>query len=219
MIGIYKITNPKGKIYIGQTIDYARRLRHYKLLKCQEQPRVYNSLVKYGIINHKFKLIKECAKDELTKWERHFQDMYDSVGKNGLNCILVSTDDFSGGHSEESKKKISKALKGRQANQNAINAVIKYNKERILTYETRIKLGNGNRGKKQTDEWKQKLIKARTGSKRTEETKQKMKDSAKNRVTDEWKQNLSNKLKGRVMSDEWRLKLSIAAKNRKNKNN
>ena len=219
MIGIYKIINPKGKVYIGQTIDYDRRLKHYKLLKCKEQPRVYNSLVKYGVESHKFQLIKECSKDQLTQWERHFQEIYNSVSKNGLNCILVATDDFSGGHSEESKKKISKALKGRKANQNAIDAVIKYNKQRILTDESRIKLGNGNRGKKQSDEWKQKLTIAKTGSKRTNETKQKMKVSAKNRVTDEWRQNLSNKLKGRVMSDEWRLKLSIAAKNRKNKNN
>jgi predicted GIY-YIG superfamily endonuclease len=25
MIGIYKITNPKGKIYIGCTVDYIKR--------------------------------------------------------------------------------------------------------------------------------------------------------------------------------------------------
>ena len=216
MIGIYKITNPKGKIYIGQTIDYARRLRHYKLLKCQEQPRVYNSLVKYGVINHKFQLIKECTKDELTKWERHFQEMYNSTGKNGLNCILVATDDFSGGHSEESKKKISNALKGRQANQNAINALIKYNKERILTDESRKNLGNGNRGRTFTKEWVDKLREAQIGKVKSKETKDKISQSLKGRTfSEEHKQ----KLKSRVITDEWRLKLSIAAKNRKNKNN
>jgi len=216
MIGIYKITNPKGKVYIGQTIDYARRLRHYKLLKCKEQPRIYNSLVKYGVENHKFQLIAECSKDDLNKLERYFQEMYDSTSKNGLNCILVKTNDFSGGHSEESKKKISNALKGRKANQNAIDAVIKYNKERILTEESRIKLGNGNRGKKQSDEWKEKLSKARKGLKRTDETKNKISESMSGRrLSEEHRQ----KLKARVITDEWRLKLSIAAKNRKNKNN
>lgn len=216
MIGIYKITNPKGKVYIGQTIDYARRLRHYKLLKCQEQPRVYNSLVKYGVESHKFQLIKECSKDELTKWERHFQEMYNSVGINGLNCILVATDDFSGGHSEESKKKISDKLKGRKANQNSINAVIKYNKERVLTDEARYNLGNGNRGRTFTNEWVDKLREAQIGKVKSKETKDKISQSLKGRTfSEEHKQ----KLKARVITDEWRLKLSIAAKNRKNKNN
>lgn len=216
MIGIYKITNPKGKVYIGQTIDYARRLRHYKLLKCKEQPRVYNSLVKYGVESHKFQLIKECSKDELTKWERHFQEMYNSVGINGLNCILVATDDFSGGHSEESKKKISDKLKGRKANQNSINAVIKYNKERVLTDEARYNLGNGNRGRTFTNEWVDKLREAQIGKVKSKETKDKISQSLKGRTfSEEHKQ----KLKARVITDEWRLKLSIAAKNRKNKNN
>lgn len=219
MIGIYKITNPNGKIYIGQTIDYARRLRHYKLLKCKEQPRVYNSLVKYGIENHKFKLIKECVKEELTKWERHFQELYDSAGKNGLNCILVKTDEFSGGHSEESKKKISEGLKGRTFSPEHRAKIAEANRNRVISDETRYKLGNGNRGRKLSEEWKKKSSESRIGLKRSEETKQKMSESAKNRITDGWKKNISQKLKNRVFTDETKNKMSIAAKNRKNKNN
>jgi predicted GIY-YIG superfamily endonuclease len=63
MIGIYKIINPKGKVYIGQTIDYDRRLRHYRLLKCKQQPRLYASFVEYGYSSHKISLIKECSVD------------------------------------------------------------------------------------------------------------------------------------------------------------
>ena len=219
MIGIYKITNPNGKIYIGQTIDYKRRLRHYKLLRCKEQPRVYNSLVKYGIENHKFKLIKECAKEELTQLERHFQELYDSVGKNGLNCILVATNEFSGGHSEESKKKISEGLKGRTFSQEHRAKIAEANRNRVISDETRYKLGNGNRGRKLSEEWKKKSSESRIGLKRSEETKQKMSESAKNRITDDWKKNISQKLKNRVFTEETKNKMSIAAKNRKNKNN
>ena len=32
MVGIYKITNPKGKIYIGQSVDLDKR-KIYSLLK------------------------------------------------------------------------------------------------------------------------------------------------------------------------------------------
>ena len=216
MIGIYKITNPNGKIYIGQTIDYKRRLRHYKLLKCQEQPRIYRSFIKYGIDNHKFKLIKECSKEELTKWERHFQELYDSAGKNGLNCILVKTDDFSGGHSDESKKKISEGLKGRTFSQEHRAKIAEANRNRVISDETRYKLGNGNRGRTFSEEWKQNLTNGQLGKKKTEETKRKISEALKGKSkTDEHKFKISQIPK----SEETRLKMSIAAKNRKNKNN
>jgi predicted GIY-YIG superfamily endonuclease len=32
-IGIYKITSPSNKIYIGQSINIERRIKQYKLLK------------------------------------------------------------------------------------------------------------------------------------------------------------------------------------------
>lgn len=216
MIGIYKIINPKGKVYIGQTIDYYRRLRHYRLLKCKQQPKLYASLVEYGFANHMVILIKECNVEELTKWERYFQEMYKSVGTNGLNCILVRNEHFTGGHSDESKKKISDSLKGRKANQKAIDGLIEYNKTRILTKENRVNLGNGNRGKKFSDEWKSNMSQAKLGTTKTNEVKNKISQSLKGRTfSEEHRQ----KLKSRVITDEWRLKLSIAAKNRKNKNN
>jgi len=61
MIGIYKITNPKGKIYIGQSINIKRRFNEYKRLNCSQQPKIYNSLLKYGSDNHKFEIIEEFS--------------------------------------------------------------------------------------------------------------------------------------------------------------
>jgi predicted GIY-YIG superfamily endonuclease len=37
MIGIYKITNSEGKIYIGCTISWDRRLKEYQNLKVKGQ--------------------------------------------------------------------------------------------------------------------------------------------------------------------------------------
>lgn len=219
MIGIYKITSPSGKVYIGQTIDHERRFRHYKNLSCKEQPRLYRSLVKYGVENHTFEIIYECAKIKLTQWERHYQELYNSVGKNGLNCILVRTDEFSGGHSEESKKKISDAMKGRKPSKKQNEWLINYNKTRILSLESREKLSKANLGKKYTKERIEKAAKARIGLKRSEETKKKISESSKARCTDEWKLNMQNKLKGRVFKPETIEKMRIAALNRKNKDN
>jgi len=211
MIGIYKIINPKGKVYIGQTIDYDRRLRHYRLLKCKQQPRLYASFVMYGYASHKITLIKECSVDELTKWERHFQEMYKSVGTNGLNCILVKDEHFTGGHSEESKKKISESLKGREFSEEHRNNISKGNQNRTITEEHRKNLGNGNRGRKFSYEWKEKMSKAKIGVSKADDVKQKISQSLKGRTfSEEHKQ----KLKNRVITDEWRRKLSEAAKNR-----
>lgn len=216
MIGIYKITNPKGKVYIGQSIDIERRFNHYKLLKCKEQPRLYKSFIKYGVEEHRFEVIWQCPKCYLTKWERYFQEMHQSIGKNGLNCILVAIDDFSGGHSEESKKKISKSLKGRKLTAEHKENISQGNKNRIITNEHRVNLGNGNRGKKFSDEWKAKMSEAKLGTTKSDEVKNKISQSLKGRTFSEEHR---LKLKSRVITDEWRLKLSIAAKNRKNKNN
>lgn len=114
MIGIYKITNPKGKIYIGQTIDFERRVYQYQKLNCKEQPKLYNSFKKYGIENHVFELIQECTMNNLTILERFYQEMFKSTENDNLNCFLVTTKDKTGKHTEETKRKISESNKGRK---------------------------------------------------------------------------------------------------------
>ena len=111
MSGIYKITNPKGKVYIGQSINPILRLSHYKRFDCKEQPKIYNSLKKYGIENHTFEVIHFCNVQELNYFERYYQELYNVI-KNGLNCRLTITTDKSGFFSDETKLKMSIARKG-----------------------------------------------------------------------------------------------------------
>ena len=56
MIGIYKITSPTGKVYIGQSIEIEKRWMRYKNItkSVKKQPAIYNSLLKYGSENHIF---------------------------------------------------------------------------------------------------------------------------------------------------------------------
>jgi len=114
MIGIYKITNPKGKIYIGQTIDFDRRVYQYKMLNCKEQPKLYNSLKKYGYDNHLVELIYQCDIIDLTFWERYYQELYNTIENDNLNCFLVTTKDKTGRHTEETKRKMSESAKGKK---------------------------------------------------------------------------------------------------------
>jgi group I intron endonuclease len=115
MIGIYKITSPSGKVYIGQAVDIERRKQKYKHLNCKGQPRLYASLVKYGFSEHIFEVLEECSVVSLNIRERHWQDFYHVLSRDGLNCRLTAAEDKSGYLSESTKQKISIANKGKVA--------------------------------------------------------------------------------------------------------
>jgi len=111
MIGIYKVTNPNGRVYIGQSIDIENRFKQYTQFNCKKQKVLYRSLLKYGIKAHKFEIITRCYEEQLNEFERDFQEAYDVIGKNGLNCKLVHTNDRTGVLSNKTKNKISNTLK------------------------------------------------------------------------------------------------------------
>lgn len=88
MIGIYKITNPNGKIYIGQSINIEKRFNQYKWYMAKSQPILHRSFLKYGIDKHKFEVICECEKTELHDLETYYQRLYSVTNTNGLNCFI-----------------------------------------------------------------------------------------------------------------------------------
>ncbi len=82
--GIYKIISPTGKIYIGQSVDIEKRFSSYRTLNCKDQSKIYNSLNKYGAINHVFEVLVCCDELDLNKLEIYYIEKFDSQ-KNGLN--------------------------------------------------------------------------------------------------------------------------------------
>jgi group I intron endonuclease len=138
MVGIYKITSPTGKVYIGQSRDIEGRWKIHKWKGSRDNKDgkypLYFSMNKYGVGTHTMEVIEECTFEELNIRERYWQDYY-NVLKEGLNAVLQNTSgkprEYSKEireiisakskrlvHTEESKKKISiassKALKGRK---------------------------------------------------------------------------------------------------------
>jgi len=111
--GIYKITNPKGKVYIGQSVNIFKRFYDYKYTGSSNQHKLNNSLNKYGYTNHVFEIISECDIEQLNEQERYYQEVYNSV-KCGLNCVYVNSKNKIGYVSDESKKLISEAKKGKK---------------------------------------------------------------------------------------------------------
>ncbi len=112
MIGIYKITSPSGKVYIGQSINIEKRLIKYRNLHCKEQTYLYNSLKKYGFDEHLFEVIIECQQEELNNLEIFYIDLYKSFNsKFGLN---LREGGKGGKMSEETKQKLSILMKGKK---------------------------------------------------------------------------------------------------------
>lgn len=113
MVGIYKITNPKGRVYIGQSIDILKRWRDYYQLnsKTKRQVLLWRSFLKYGVSDHLFEVIEECELHELNIKERFWQEHYD-VLNGGLNCVYQKTDYIKRKVSKETRRKISEGLKG-----------------------------------------------------------------------------------------------------------
>lgn len=107
MIGIYKITSPTKKVYIGQSTDIEKRFKIYKSLNCKSQTILYRSLLKYGIKKHKFEILCECSENELNDKERYYQDLYSVLNNKGMNCRLTSSKCKSGKLSDLTKEKIS----------------------------------------------------------------------------------------------------------------
>jgi group I intron endonuclease len=119
MVGIYKITNPEGKSYIGLSKDIEKRFKHHKSLQFKGNNKLKESLIKYDKDTHLFEILEEIdilllskhqSDSLLRKRERYWINLYktfdDGLNENrgGSGC---------GSHTEESKQKISQSLKGK----------------------------------------------------------------------------------------------------------
>jgi group I intron endonuclease len=225
--GVYKITSPIGKVYIGSSKDIEKRWRAYRRFSCKSQTKIYNSLKKYGHEAHAFEILEECSFEELYKKERYYGEKFNSIGENGLNLVLPSHDDVKAKYSEETRKKQSELMKG---SKNPMCGKFKelnpfYGKTH--TEESRKKLSNSvkeyykhnknwNYGNKYSEERKAKMslitkslnmkLSEEHRSKflaysRSEENKTRLLDMAKNQ-SKETRKKISEKLKGRSRPPE-----------------
>lgn len=114
MIGIYKITSPSGKVYIGQSTNIKQRWEDYnKMIRCKRQTRLYNSLQKHGPENHIFEIIEECDEKQLLERETHWKKYYNVLEIPSLCCRMDGRGGKLGQHTKDkmSKIKLGKAKK------------------------------------------------------------------------------------------------------------
>lgn len=169
MAGIYKITNPKGKSYIGLSKNITQRWDSYKVLNFQSNTLLKESLQIYGFENHTFEIVEECNEEMLRDREKHyislFNTFYDGLNSNkgGSGCDFHTEEsklkigeansipkpknfgvnrskDF---YTDEWRKKISESNKGVSRNKGRISPT----KGKIMSEEQKQKISNANKGK------------------------------------------------------------------------
>ncbi len=114
--GIYTITSPSNKIYVGQSINLRLRKSYYKRnIEAIGQPKIHNSIKKYGWAAHKFEVIfplKEgVSQENLDYWECFFMKFYRD---NGFELMNIQPGGLRGRTiTEETRRKMSLSLKGK----------------------------------------------------------------------------------------------------------
>jgi len=182
---IYKITNPNGQIYIGQTGNITKRQKDYERGCTPSQKRIYESIQNYGWINHKFDVILkfDCSVINIDKAEIYFISFFNSfyfINRGyGLNLTKGGKTGSAANMTEESRRKMSEKLKGRKKNY-SIEERLKYAdrmKDTMKKYREDYPKGGGDWIR--SEEHKKRMSEARKGKSPTEETKVKLKEAAK----------------------------------------
>ena len=110
--GIYMLTNKlTNDIYIGQSVDISKRFRNYfnlNYIKSKGSFIISRALIKYGYSNFSVTILEYCDKSDLIIREQYYFNKLNS--QYNILKIPGSYRDFK--HSEETKTKISKSLKG-----------------------------------------------------------------------------------------------------------
>lgn len=206
MIGIYSITNlTNNKIYIGQTVNYKRRISDHKsALRNNRHPNQHlqNAWNKDKENNFTFSLLEECSIETLDEKEQYYIKKYNSIDPDkGYN--KESGGSLNKCMSEESRKKLSEAIMGHPVSAETIKKLKEANIGKHLSDETK---------KKMSEFYAKKRIELGKPEKKPKLTKEelylKQKEAGKRLM--EYNRSHGNPMKGKHPSEETRKKMSNA---------
>lgn len=182
---VYKHIAPNGKVYIGITSKKPQR-RWGGGCGYANNDHFYRAILKYGWINFQHEILFEnLTKEDAEQKEIELIAFYKSDQKEfGYN--IQHGGSSNGKHSEEAKRKISEANKGR----------LPWNYGKHHSEKTKEKISESHKGMHLSEETKRKIALVNTGKKQSQKT-------IKKRVA---------KLMGHECSPETRAKISQAQK-------
>lgn len=163
---IYKITNPTGKIYVGKTSRLNDRISKYRNCNgISQQKIIYNSIKKYGWINHTFEVIIEAPIDQLSYLETFYIETFNSFhysNPKGMNLTKGGEGTPGRKDSIETKTKRSNSIRGRHHSDQTKHLMSELkkgkpsnNKGMPCSDETKKKISESNKGKIPSDKTKQ----------------------------------------------------------------
>lgn len=229
--GIYMIQNRvNGKMYIGQAVDIERRWgRHKNDLRGNYHinKHLQSAWNKYGESNFEFTVIWECDESQLNIMEEYYITKLKTYDRGfGYNKTY-------GGDgvrpTEETKKKMSEAAKGRTHSEDAKKKMSEARKGHIVSEETKKKLREAHKGKSLSEEHKKKLRENHAdfkgenhpmfGKHHSKETKKKLSDinigkTIPEETREKISENNSRYWEGKTRSEETRNKISESLKGR-----
>lgn len=214
MVGIYKITSPSGKVYIGQSWDIKDRWRNHgrDFRNKVKKTKLYSSMEKYGFDTHIFEVIHLLPADSVQKDLDYFELQYLRIYKShGIELLNIKEGGCGGKHSPETKAKMSRAHVGK--------------KKPIESHAKRSATIKANGGFKMAEDHKEKLRAINIGGRHSKEHKVKIsagllgntnaKGCKGKKISQEHKNAISIARTGMKLSQQWKDKIKAGHARRK----
>jgi group I intron endonuclease len=202
--GIYRIDGPRGKFYVGSALHIPRRwIEHKRDLRRGDHAnaKLQAAWNKYGESCFVLSIIEVVAsKEMLIAREQHWLDATQAASR-GYNLTPTAGSLLGKKHTEETRRKMSEAHKGR--------------KHGPMSEEQKAHYSELYRGKKLSEETRARMSAAKTGRVFSDETRQRISDAHRGRsLSEATKQKLRLANLGKKASEETRAKMRAAQANR-----
>lgn len=199
--GIYKITSPSGRIYIGQSWNIKQRWYEYRSPGFRPtQPKLHASFQKYGAKNHDYSILmrlpQSLEQTIMDECERFFIALHRDAGVRMLNLA------YGGGgsrHSAETRHKIGLKSKGHPPNRGSFQP----GRPSPKSAAWRLKMSAIMAGRRVSDDTKRKLSELNTGA---------LHPKFGTKHSPETRARISAALTGKTYSDERKRSMSIRLK-------
>lgn len=151
--GIYMFENKSnGKVYIGQSTNlYQRYARHKRSFRVPDNygRRLISAFRKYGFDNFNYYVLEYVETVNLTEREQFWMDKYKSYEKQfGYNGCHAAGSPVGYKHTEETKRKVSIASRGRRHSEETRKQMSIMHKGKIISDEAKKKNSEWHKGRK-----------------------------------------------------------------------